>query len=440
MWTCKVCGQENDGKFCIKCGNKMEEPTEAVAEEVVPVNEENPTVQAPVSPAAPAPKKKSKVPMIIGIVAGAVLLLAVIITIIAVMVHKGNDSDVPEGTGVYYYVSGVEDYSILYEKSNTESTPLAYLNNGDAVEYFYDENSKFVYVLDVRSHQYGYMVADDLVTSSADVEYIEDSIADMESLGDYYVTGTKSSLAVREEPNSDSNAIVKLYNGEVVSLLETTDDKYWYIYDYGSGEAGYVLCDYLTENFADVEYGASTDDEGKSLSVIGTYYVYGTTNYLAIRSEASSSSDAEIGKTFNGNSVAVIEMTNNTFWYIYDYSSGIYGYVKCAYLTSEYPYYDYYDYYDGYDYYDDYYYDDSYYDDYSDDDYYDYYGYYYVSGTTNYLAIRSEPSSSSAVEIGKTYNGNMVMVIEKTNSTFWYIYDYYTGLYGYVKCAYLVQY
>jgi hypothetical protein len=228
----------------------------------------------------------------------------------------------------------------------------------------------------------------------------------------------------------------------MVALLERSTDQYWLVYDYNSGQTGYALNSYLTSNFLDVQYG---DEEvyWDSYTVLGTYYVTGTTNYLAIRSEPSSSSAAEIA--------------NGTYWYIYDYNSGLYGYVKCAYLTSDYydyyyndyydDYYDYYydDYYDYYDYYyDDYYYDDYYYDDYYYDDYYYdddyYYGYYYVSGTTNYLAIRSEPSSSSAVEIGKTYNGNMVLVIEMTNSTYWYIYDYYTGLYGYVKCAYLVQY
>lgn len=427
MWTCKECGQENDGKFCIKCGKPFTEPAKEAAEETVFAGVNASAGQDTVTPIAPVPKKKSKTPLIIAIVAGSVLLLAAIITVIAVVVHKGNDNDVPESTGVYYYVSGVAERSILYEESNANSTPLAYLSNGDSVEYFYDENSKFVYVMDIRSHQYGYMLSDELVASAANVVYPEDEGSDMESLGDYYVTGTKSSLSVREEPNSDANAIVKLYNGEVVSLLETTNNKYWYVYDYGSGESGYVLCDYLTENFADVEYGESTDDEGNTMTVIATYYVTGTTNYLAIRSEASSSSNVEIGKTYNGNAVGVIEKTDGTFWYVYDYNSGLYGYVKCAYLTSEYPY-------------DDYYYDDYYYDDYYDEgDYYDYYGDYYVSGTTNYLAIRSEPSSSSDVEIGKTYNGNAVLVIEKTDSTYWYVYDYYSGLYGYVKCAYLVQ-
>ena len=110
--------------------------------------------------------------------------------------------------------------------------------------------------------------------------------------------------------------------------------------------------------------------------------------------------------------VGVIEKTNGTFWYVYDYSSGLYGYVKCAYLSASYsepkataP-------------------------SLGSDE-------YVVTGTKNYLAIRSEPSSSETVEIGKSYNGNVVQVIEKTNSTFWYVYDYSSGLYGYVKCAYL---
>ena len=64
---------------------------------------------------------------------------------------------------------------------------------------------------------------------------------------------------------------------------------------------------------------------------------------------------------------------------------------------------------------------------------------YIVSGVKNYLGIRNEPSSSDEAEIGRSYNGNTVKVIEKTNDTYWYIYDYSTDLYGYVKCQYLVK-
>lgn len=407
MWTCNECGQENEGNFCIKCGKKFQEF-------VVPVEEEMGTADKNILPRNELPKKKSKAPLIIGLVGGGVLLLALIITLFVVLGHRDKAEDVPASTGVYYYVSGVDDYAFLYEESNVSSSELAHLENGDAVEYFYDENSKFVYVLDHANGLYGYMLSDELVASLDDVDYGE-VVEDLDSLGDYYVTKAKTSLSLRTEPNSDADALVKLYNGDMVALLEKTSNKYWYVYDYTSGDSGYVLQAYLTDSYDDVQYGE--DATPTSTTVIGTYYVTGTTNYLAIRSAASSDADVIIGKTYNGDEVGLIEKTNGTFWYVYDYSSGLYGYVKCAYLST-----------DSYDY---------------DEDYNDggdyYYGDYYVSGTTNYLAIRSEASSSADVEIGQTYNGNAVLVIEKTNSTFWYIYDYNSGLYGYVKCAYLTQ-
>ena len=395
MWICTQCGQENDGKFCSKCGNQREEP----AKTTLDVEE---TKQSEIPGAVP-PQKKSKAPLIIGLAGAGVVLIAVIVTLIVVLGQRDKAEDVPESTGVYYYVSGVDDYAVLYKEANADSTALARLGNGDPVEYLYDENSKFVYVLDHGSGLYGYMLSDELVASLEDVE---DATAaeDLDSLGDYYVTKTKTSLSLRSEANSDSAVIAELYNGDMVALLERTTNKFWYVYDYSSGNSGYVLKAYLTDDYNAVNY-----DKDEAATVIGTYYVVGTENYLAIRSAPSSSADVITGKTYNGYEVGLIERTNDTFWYIYDYNSGLYGYVKCAYLT---------DYYDNND---------------------TYYGDYYVTGTANYLAIRSEPSASSDVEIGRTYNGSQVLVIEKTNSTYWYIYDYSSALYGYVKCAYLIS-
>lgn len=405
MWTCRQCGQENDGKFCVQCGKPFGEPSESTPAATASAMAAAALEQEPIRPSAPAPKKQSKAPLLIAIIAGSVLLLAAVITVIAFALHKGDDSAVPTSTGVYYYVSGVDEYAVLYEEADANSRALARLSNGDPVEYFYDENSKFVYVLDHGSGLYGYMLSAALAASLEDVD---DGVAakaaeNLDSLGDYYVTKTKTGLSLRSEANSDSTVVAELYNGDMVALLDRTTNKFWYVYDYSSGNSGYVLKAYLTDDYDNVKYGGSD-----AATVTGTYYVAGTKNYLAIRSAPSSSPEVIIGKTYNGYEVGLIERTNDTFWYIYDYNSGLYGYVKCAYLT---------DYYDN---------DNT------------YYGDYYVSGTTNYLAIRSEPKASSEVEIGRTYNGSQVLVIEKTNGTYWYVYDYSSGLYGYVKCAYLV--
>lgn len=244
------------------------------------------------------------------------------------------------------------------------------------------------------------------------------------SLGEYYVTETSSYLSLREAPSGDSTTLARLSNGSRVSLLERTDTKYWYVYDQSSGQYGYILSKYLTDDISKVRKAYEPAAvKPSSTKIIADYYVSGTKNYLAIRSTPSFAASSEIGKTYNGYAVGVIEKTNKTFWYVYDYNSGLYGYVKCGYLSGSRP--------------------ASPYVDVAptpsddtlvlaDDE-------YIVSGVKNYLGIRNEPSSSDEAEIGRSYNGNTVKVIEKTNDTYWYIYDYSTDLYGYVKCQYLVK-
>lgn len=254
----------------------------------------------------------------------------------------------------------------------------------------------------------------------------EDNLMDAEekpSLGEYYVTETNSYLSLREAPAGDSTALARLNNGNRVSLLERTDTRYWYVYDHSSGQYGYILCKYLTDDISKVRDAYEPDVvKPSSKTILSDYYVSGTKNYLAIRSVPSSSASSEIGKTYNGYTVGVIEKTNKTFWYVYDYNSGLYGYVKCGYLSGSRP--------------------SSSVDvaptpsddtvTLCDDE-------YIVSGVQNYLGIRNEPSSSDDAEIGRSYNGNTVKVLEKTNDTYWYIYDYSTDLYGYVKCQYLTK-
>lgn len=396
MWYCSECGQKNEGRFCINCGAEY-------CETEPPEYREEP------------PKKGGKGALIaIGIIA-AILVIGVVIGLVA-FAGGGEDTEV-EGTGVYYYVSSEDGSAAMYEDHNVQSTALLYLDNGSPVEFLKTENDVFLYVKDSGSGLSGYMRSDELVKSIDDVidaKPTKETIEEI-SLGEYYVTNTKSYLSLREAPGNDSNIIAKLYNGYCVSLVEQTSSKYWYVFDYNSGEYGYVLKGYLTDDESKVKNGVETV-KPTSTTIIADYYVTGTKNYLAIRSAPSSSSTVEIGKSYNGNVVGVIEKTNGTFWYVYDYSSGLYGYVKCAYLST--------------------YYSSPSYDDPpasssldSDE--------YVVTGTKNYLAIRSEPSSSETVEIGKSYNGNIVQVIEKTNGTFWYVYDYSSGLSGYVKCAYL---
>ena len=75
-WICE-CGQENDDLFCILCGKRRPEKAEA-----------DPEAAAPARAAATThPKKKSP---ILGIIIGAVVLVAIILAVLFLFVFKGK--------------------------------------------------------------------------------------------------------------------------------------------------------------------------------------------------------------------------------------------------------------------------------------------------------------------------------------------------------------
>lgn len=406
MWYCTKCGTENEGRFCSVCGTEHDEYSAYAFED---------------EPYEAAPKQKSKKGALIAIIAVAALLI--VGALVGILVLNGGDKGEAvsgEGTGILYYVSSADGSTSLYDDHNIESAVLANLKNGTPVEFISAENDVFYYVTDRSSNLTGYVLAKDLVDSLDDVigEEVEDISAI--SLGEYYVTGVDDKIGLTDAPGG-GKTVVNVCNGYQVALIEETSSTYWYVFDYKSGEYGYIKKGYLTDDPSKVTSGAAVDVKPAvpaDKTILSHYMVDGTKNYLAIRSTPSSSSTVEIGKTYNGNIVGLIEKTNSTFWYVYDYNSGIYGYVKCAYLV---------------------YHADAIYDSYVDSDVDGGLaeGIYCVSETKNYLAIRSEPKDTADVEIGKTYNGNLVEVIEYYNDTYWYIYDYESGLYGYVKCKYL---
>lgn len=64
-------------------------------------------------------------------------------------------------------------------------------------------------------------------------------------------------------------------------------------------------------------------------------------------------------------------------------------------------------------------------------------GDYVVTGTTNYLALRSSPGYDAWNEIGRLYNGATVRFENVGNGTYWYVYSYSLNKYGYVNYKYL---
>lgn len=60
-----------------------------------------------------------------------------------------------------------------------------------------------------------------------------------------------------------------------------------------------------------------------------------------------------------------------------------------------------------------------------------------VSVSKGYLALRSAMSYDESNEIGELYTGDSVVVIDSSDSQYWYVYSPALMMYGYVNKDYL---
>ncbi|HMM06618.1 MAG TPA: SH3 domain-containing protein [Clostridiales bacterium] len=362
----------------------------------------------------------------------AILVLVSSMTLVAMIRDRHQEEELPASTGIYYYVSGVVEYASLFEDNSIKSRELVRLENGDPVEFLYDENYKFVYVLDHGSGLYGYMLADQLVDDIDAVDYEQkaNQFGEEKSLGYYYVTKTKNGLTLWENPDGGGVVKAKLKNGYKVSVLEETNDSYWYVFDYHSAERGYVRISYLTDDKNKV---VGVHQEPKDKTIVGDYYVQGVNSYLSLRSEPSSGASLR-GKLYNGDKVGLIQKTNGSFWYVYSYSLDQYGYAAASYLTTEDP-------------------KAKKEEEVKEEEPAEkeepkdtekpvsdptVYEPYTVTGTDEYLPVRLEGNLSSA-EVGRIHNGDSVNVIDSSGGAYWYVYVPSLGQYGYVLGKYLTK-
>ena len=359
----------------------------------------------------------------VGAVGGVVFLaLMILLGSLFVNLHP-NEEALPESSGVYAYVSGVKDTTPLYADKSIKSDVLAELKNGDTVEYLEKINREFVYVLDPETEQYGYVRSAYLVKDKNDVDYgnVENQYDNEKSLGHFYVTKVKDYLTLWENPDGGGMVKAKMECGDKVSLLEKTNDSYWYVFDYTSAERGYVRCSYLTDSKSKVVYPFK---EPKDKTVIGEYYVTGVKNYLPIYSRPNTGGDVR-GKLNNGDKVGLIEKTNSSFWYVS--GNGVYGWVSASYLTATpptpepepeptptpepaptptpAP---------------------------------DTSNQYKVTGTQEYLPLLNAAATDSG-EVARLHNGDTVKVLDSSGDTFWYIEVPSTGVKGYVVKDYLMK-
>ena len=213
----------------------------------------------------------------------------------------------------------------------------------------------------------------------------------------YTVSVAAGYLALRTATAYDSsNEIGELYTGDTVQVYQYTNDTYWYVYSAKYNKYGYVNKNYLIKT----EHPAYPSGEVCSVKV--------DTGYLAIRTERVYDAANEIGKLYTGDTVVVTEVSDSTYWYIYSPGLDMFGFVNKDYLiktgTAAYlpgkP--------------------------------------FGVMVDKGYLALRTEKAYDSANEIGKLYTGNLVIVMDSGNDTYWYVYSPDLKTYGYVNKSYLV--
>ena len=154
--------------------------------------------------------------------------------------------------------------------------------------------------------------------------FMEKHVEEVEILGDYYVTGCKEVLKVRESRDEDSKVLTKLDNGEKVSLIEETADDCWKVYVEAEEVTGYLDCRYLTD-----DRKASMEPEEQYVNVPGG-------EELAVLSEPDGNSPAVAALT-RGEEITVLAAPEEAYVYIYAAKSKIYGYVEEDKLSDEKP-------------------------------------------------------------------------------------------------------
>lgn len=308
------------------------------------------------------------------------------------------------GIGDTYTVSVATGYLALRTaKAYDDSNIIGELYSGDTVTVQDMSDATYWYVYSPKYNCYGYVNCNYIYYSSGG--------------GGYYPTGgsvytvsvAKGYLALRTAKAYDSrNEIGELYSGDTVTVQDTSDGTYWYVYSPKYGKYGYVNRNYLyysggpvyNPNPAPVYTGYGT-----------TYTVSVAKGYLALRTAKAYDSSNEIGELYSGDTVSVQDTSDGTYWYVYSPKYGRYGYVNKNYL---------------------------YYSGGSAPVSPSYSGTAYtVSVATGYLALRTAKAYDSRNEIGELYSGDVVYLQDASDGTYWYVYSPKLGKYGYVNRNYL---
>ena len=145
----------------------------------------------------------------------------------------------------------------------------------------------------------------------------------------YRVNVASGYLALRNAKAYDErNEIGKLYTGDTVTVQDTSDATYWYVYSYKNGLYGYVDSRYLIrESSSDHNYTT-----GSSYSSYSKKTVHVDSGYLALRTAKAYDDSNIIGKLNTGDTVDVIDSSDSGYWWVYSPKLGMNGYVNKDYL------------------------------------------------------------------------------------------------------------
>lgn len=230
--------------------------------------------------------------------------------------------------------------AMAYDSSNE----IGELYSGDTVEVTEYTTSDYWYVYSPKLNKSGYVNNDYLYFLSSQPT---------SSSGSYTVSVAKGYLALRSTKAYDSsNEIGQLYSGDTVTVSDSSDPQYWYVYSPKLNLSGYVNKDYLYYSGDTVQLIDTSDSQywyvysqklGKNGYVNKDYLIGGTTTYatrtvsvatgyLALRSAKAYDSSNEIGQLYSGDTVQLVDTTDAQYWYIYSQKLCKYGYVNKDYL------------------------------------------------------------------------------------------------------------
>ena len=197
---------------------------------------------------------------------------------------------------------------ILETLAQNPGQDAAVLYSGDTVEVSDSSDSTYWYVYSAKLGKYDYVNKNYLYNGTSGVKETR------------IVSVTSGYLALRNQKAFDaSNEIGKLYTGDTVQLLDTSDSTYWYVYSPKYDKNGYVNRNYLV-----------TDTSSPAPVVTKTVRV--TSGYLALRNDTAYDASNEIGKLYTGDTVTVIDSSGSTYWYVYSPKLDRNGYVNKNYL------------------------------------------------------------------------------------------------------------